>query len=79
MRYNGQIMEAEAEEKAATQMEMKRKYEQKMKKSDNLRLLFKDKKIIIGGKNAEDLLNYFDETCNMVDDEQAWIINPIIY
>lgn len=50
-----------------------------MKKSSNLGMLLKDKKIIIGGKNADDLLSYFDDTCNMVDDEQAWVINPIIY
>lgn len=47
---------------------MKRKHEQRMKKTDNHRMLMQDNKIIIGGLNGEQLLNYFKETCELVDE-----------
>lgn len=37
-------------------------------------MLMKDKNIIIGGKNSEDLLGYFDETCKLVDEEDQWLL-----
>lgn len=39
-----------------------------MKKTDNLRKLMKDKSIVIGGQTGENLLDYFRETGDMVDD-----------
>jgi len=51
---------------------MKRKHEQRMKKTDNLRLLMKDNQIVIGGKSGEQLLDYFKETGDLVDDQTQW-------
>ncbi len=45
-----------------------------MKKSDNLRVIMQDKQIIISGKKGEELMHFFDETCQMVDDEdEQWM------
>lgn len=46
-------MEAEAESTQANNLQSKRKHEQRMAKTDNLRMIMKDKNIIIGGENAE--------------------------
>ena len=61
-------MEAEAESSQANNLQSKRKHQQRMAKTDNLRMIMQDKNVIIGGDNAEQLLNYFNETGKLVDD-----------
>lgn len=68
LRSDGQIKEAEAEGSNANNLDFKRKHEQRMKKTDNMSNLMKDNKIIIGGKSGEQLLDYFNETSEMVDE-----------
>ena len=51
-------------------MAMKRKFEEKMKKSDTLRRIMSDKKIIIAGKNSEELYQFFEDTLKLVDEEE---------
>ncbi|CDW91625.1 UNKNOWN [Stylonychia lemnae] len=67
-RLKGQLQEADAENDNQNNLQMKRKHEQRMKKTDNLRKLMKDKSIVIGGQTGENLLDYFKETGEMVDD-----------
>jgi hypothetical protein len=62
-------LEADAENDNQNNLQMKRKHEQRMKKTDNLRELMKDNKIVIGGHSGEQLLDYFKETGELVDDE----------
>jgi hypothetical protein len=50
-------------------MQLKRKFLQKMKKSDTLRTFMKDKNVIISGKNSEDLLKFFEDTYDLVDND----------
>ena len=64
------IKEADAETEQANNLELKRKHEQRMKKTDNLKLLMKDKKIVIAGSNGEQLLDYCNQTGLMVDEKQ---------
>lgn len=66
-RLEGYIKEIEAETAFANNMEMKRKFDEKMKKVRSLRRLMDGGKIIISGKNGEELLKYFDDTLQMVD------------
>lgn len=70
-RSEGMMKEADAEAAFATQMAMKRKYEEKMKKSDTLGKIMQDKKIIISGKNSEELYQFFEDTLKLVDEEEA--------
>lgn len=64
------LKEADAETDQANNLERKRKHEQRMKKTDNLRMMMKDKNIVIAGMNGEQLLDYFNETGLMVDEDQ---------
>ena len=40
-----------------------------MKKADNLKKMMKDKKIIISGKNGEEMFDFYKETYDMVDND----------
>lgn len=67
LRSDGQIKEATAEENFANNLEMKRKHEQRMRKAGNLGKMMKNNKVVISGKNGQELLDYFRETGDMVD------------
>jgi hypothetical protein len=66
-RQDGAIKEANAEETYANNLQAKRKHEQRLRKSQSLQSLMRDKKVIIGGKNGQELLDYFSETTDLVD------------
>lgn len=58
---------AESESTNANNLDPKRKYEQKMLMAEGLRTLVKQGKMVIGGKNGDDLLGYFGETADLVN------------
>jgi len=62
-----QQVEADAENAQSGNLENKRKQEQKLKMADNLSSLAANNKLVISGKNGEDLLNYFKETTDLVN------------
>ena len=67
-RSAGILLEADAETDQANNLDLKRKHEQRMKKTDNMRMFMKDNNIIIGGESGEKFLDYFNQTGLMVDE-----------
>ena len=61
------MAEAEAENANAANLDPIRKYEQKIKMTENLQTAIRNNKIIISGENGEQLLNYFKETNDLVN------------
>ena len=61
------ILEADAEGAQANNLEAKRKHEQKMKLSEEMANLVGTNKIILSGKQGEELLNYFKDTTDLVN------------
>lgn len=60
------MLEADAEGLQGQNLDNKRKHEERMASVDHLANLMRTNKVIIGGKNGEDLLNFFKETQDMV-------------
>lgn len=67
LRQQGVIAEAEAESSQATNLDPKRKFEQRLKMAENLQDMVKNNKIIVGGENGDNLLNFFKETSDLVN------------
>ena len=63
-------IEADAEASQSANLENKRKAEEKMLTAKNMSLLAKNNKIVISGKNGEDLLNFFKETTDLVNQNE---------
>ena len=67
LKQQGVMAEAEAENANAANLDPIRKYEQKIKMTENLQTAIRNNKIIISGENGEQLLNYFKETNDLVN------------
>lgn len=67
MRQQGVLAEAEAENNQAANLDAKRKFEQKMKMSDNLQGMIRNNKIVLSGETGDSLLNFFKETTDLVN------------
>ena len=67
LRQQGVIAEAEAEASQAASLDPKRKFEQRMKMTENLQQMIKSNKIILGGDNGEQLLSFFKDTTELVN------------
>jgi hypothetical protein len=61
------MAEAEAETVHAGNLDAKRKFEQKMKMSDNMQQMIKNNKIVLSGETGDSLLNFFKETTDLVN------------
>ena len=61
------MAEAEAESTHAVNLDPKRKFEQRVKMSENLQGMIKNNRIILSGENGEQLLGFFKETTEMVN------------
>lgn len=58
--------EADAEASQSANLENKRKHMQRMKVTENNAMIARNNKIVISGKNGEELLNFFKETNDQV-------------
>ena len=67
LRQQGVLAEADAENTNAANLDPLRKYEQKMKMTQNLQTAIRNNKIILSGDNGEQLLNFFKETNDLVN------------
>ncbi len=65
-KLNAYTLEADAEASQSANLENKRKHEQRMKVASNNSAIAKNNKIVISGKNGEDLLSFFKETNDQV-------------
>lgn len=61
------MLEADAEGTQAQNLQNKRQHEERLASVDNFVRLVKDNKIIIGGKAGEELLGYFKETQDLIN------------
>jgi hypothetical protein len=59
-------LEADAEAGQSANLENKRKHEQRMLVARNNAAIAKNNKIVISGKNGEELLNFFQQTNDQV-------------
>lgn len=59
--------EADAEAVQSGNLENKRKFEQKMKTAENMAILAQNSHMVISGKSGDDLLNFFKETTDLVN------------
>lgn len=67
LKQQGVMAEAEAETVHAGNLDAKRKFEQKMKMSDNMQQMIKNNKIVLSGETGDSLLNFFKETTDLVN------------
>ena len=58
--------EAEAEMANSQHMEGLRKHDEKMKMAKSLEAMAKNGKMVIAGKNGQDVLNFYNETLETV-------------
>lgn len=63
-------MEAETEGYESKNLHYIRKFEEKMKRSKHLKEMVTNNKIIIGGDSGEQILNFFKETNDEVDNDE---------
>lgn len=67
LRQQGVLAEADAENTNAANLDPVRKFDQKMKMTQNLQTAIRNNKIILSGENGDQLLNYFKETNDLVN------------
>lgn len=67
LKQQGVLAEAEAENANAANLDPLRKFEQRMKMTENLQTAIKNNKIILSGENGEQLLSFFKETNDLVN------------
>lgn len=67
LKQQGVMAEAEAESANAGNLDPKRKFEQRMKMSENMQAMVRNNRIVVSGENGENLLGFFRETADMVN------------
>ena len=61
------MSEADSENAQAANLDAVRKFDQKMKMTQNLQTTIRNNKIILSGENGDQLLNFFKETNDLVN------------
>ena len=61
------LAEAEAENTQAGNLDAKRKFQQKMKMTENMQQMIQNNKIVLSGETGDSLLNFFKETTDLVN------------
>lgn len=61
------MLEADAEGAVSASLDNKRKHEQRMQQIQHQIQLLQENKVIVSGKNAEELLGFFKETGDLVN------------
>ena len=61
------LAEAEAENTQAGNLDAKRKFQQKMKMTENMQQMVQNNKIVLSGETGDSLLNFFKETTDLVN------------
>ena len=67
LRQQGILSEADSENAQAANLDAVRKFDQKMKMTQNLQTTIRNNKIILSGENGDQLLNFFKETNDLVN------------
>ena len=67
MKSKGLMMEADAEGAMAQNLDQKRRFEERMAQVASFKRLMRENKVIISGKNGEELLNFFKEIGEMIN------------
>ena len=67
LRTQALIQEAEAEGNNAQNLDNKRRHEQRMKLAEDMSDLVRNNKVVLSGKQGEELLGYFRDTTKLIN------------